>query len=228
MKKISFALLLIVLFLTGHSQGSQEKTGYTFSGLLSFDQYYLTEQVGTAPAKEFRSASRLPDDFTLGYHLGFINKKKNWHQSALGFSYFPAFVRTYSQSSEDGINWTDLVTPKSVNMELYQVDLSKTFKINLFLHRFYLTFGGGASGGVVRLPAFTASGEDLFLFSGQLWPFGGVELMLFKGLGLFAEMRYHVGLSESVSTISDGINSQWQYRFGQQEIRAGINLYFSK
>lgn len=214
--------------MTGHSQSSHEKTGYTFAGLLSFDQYYLTEQVGSSPSLEFRSADRLPTDFTLGYQLGFINKKKNWHQSTIGFSYFPSFKREYTQFSEDGITWTDLATPKSVNMELYQVDLSKTFKINLLLHRVYLSFGGGASGGVIRLPEFTESGEDLFLFAGQLWPFGGVEVMLLKGLGLFAEMRYHVGLSESVSTIHDGISSKWQYRFGQQEIRAGINLYFSK
>lgn len=227
-KRFTFLLLLLFGVISGFAQSNQEKTGYSFGALGSFDQYYLTEQIGSNPALTFGSEKRFPEQFNLGYQLGFISKKKYWHQSYLGFTYFPAYTRTYTQVSNDGNIWTYLSGERNQEMELYLMDISKTFKVNLFFHRFYLNFGGGASGGVIRWPKSDQVSEDMFFFTGQIWPFAGIEVMLFKGMGIFAEMRYHLGLSESITSSTNGITSEWSYRLSDEEIRVGINFYFSK
>jgi hypothetical protein len=227
MSKTLLTLILVFsAFLMVTGQGKHPKTGFQFAALASFDQYLLTEKAPDGTLLSFRSAERFPDDYNLGYQFGFISKKKTWHQSYLNLIYFPEFERTYTEYSLDDGTWLPLVQPRNQNMDIYLVEVGKTFKLNLFYHRLYLSFGGGASGGIIRWPDYQGENKDLFFFSGQIYPSAGVELMLFNGLGLFAEMRYHVGLSETVSLIEDGGEWEWNYSLHQKEIKAGITIYF--
>lgn len=222
-----FALtILLMIFAAGSiAQGKHPKTGIQFAAGGSFNQYLLSEVSPDGNMISFRSAERFPNDYNQGYQLGFIGKKKAWHQSYLNLVYYPEFERIYTEFSLNGTDWSPLSTNRTQLMDLYFLEVGKTFKLNLFYHRFYLTFGGGAGGGVIRWPDFQGDEKDLFFFAGQIYPSAGIELMLFNGLGIFAEMRYHFGLSETVSLMRNGDEWEWSYDLNQQEIRAGLTIY---
>lgn len=221
-------MMLIVSLLPAQdlkAQGKHPKTGFQFAASGSFNQYMLNELSPAGLLISFRSAPRFPADYNQGYQLGFISKKKTWHQSYLNLVYYPEFERTYTEASVNGGNWNPLIFSRTQAMDIYFLEVGKTFKMNLFYHHLYLTFGGGAGGGVIRWPDFQGDEKDLFFLSGQIFPSAGVEVMLFNGFGFFAEMRYHFGLSETVSLVKDGVEWEYNYTLNQQEIRAGLTIY---
>ncbi len=228
--KYLYAFFLIAVCaafpLQSIAQASGYNKGFQFSTLASFDQYAISHQINDGPTYHYRSSERFPNDFNLAYQFGLINRKKFWHQTTLNFTYFGKFTRTYTEYSPDQTNWTPLPHLVQFDQEIYFLDLGKNFKINLFDHKLYATLGFGAGGGIIRWPGAMEDG-DLFFFAGQVWPAAGIELKLLKWLGVFGEMRYHYGISETITQTLAGESNQWQYRLQGEELKLGVSIYYT-
>ncbi len=224
--KLTILLLITSSFLSSFAQKEGYQRGIQVSSLASFDQYFVLQKTDNDVNYQYRSEDRFPNDYNIAYQLGLINRKKYWHQTTLNFTYFPKFTRTYTEYKTDGNDWEILPHLVGFNQEIYMLDLGKNFKINLFDHKLYASLGFGAGGGIIRWPDALDNG-DIFFFAGQVWPSAGIELKLLNWLGIFGEMRYHYGMSETISQTSLGQTNQWQYRLEGQEIKIGINFYYS-
>lgn len=208
--------------MSGYTQDDSKK-GIQFAALSSFDQYFLSDKITGGVTSEYQSSELFPETYFVGYQFGFLNRKKKWNQSQINLTYFPEFERRYNEIKIGDEDWTP--SSKTVNMEIYMLDLSKIFKINIFMNMLYLNLGAGVGGGAIKWSTDVPEG-DFLSFAGQVYPIGGLELMLLKHFGFFAEFRYHYGISEPVTKTLDSVKHQYQFNMAGREFKAGLNIYF--
>jgi hypothetical protein len=221
MKKIYILLLISIISLSSFAQDDVTK-GIQCAALISFDQFYLSDKFGGEQI-DYRSSELFPETYFKGYQFGFIKRKKRWNQSQLNLTYFPEFKRNYNEMKIGDTDWAP--ADKTVNLEIYMLDISKIFKINLFMKMLYLNVGVGAGGGAFKWKSDVPEGE-FFSFAGQVYPIGGLEFMFLRHFGFFANFRYHYGISEPVSKTVDGLKHQYQFDMEGREFKAGVNIYF--
>lgn len=226
MKRI--LLISTVLFISFQLNAQKEKQGgLQFATLGSFDQYFFTQSLEGGSSTQFRSANLYPEQYFQGYQLGLISRKKSWNQNQFNFIYFPKFERIYTDFNIDNSSWTESANAvRNLDLEIYMLGLSKVIKINIFAGSMFLNLGAGLEGGIFKFTLPESPDDPLMAFAGQLVPSAGLELILFKHLGIFGDFRYHYGLSEEVSVNRNTDKYEYLFNLEGREIKAGVSIYF--
>ena len=160
------------------------------------------------------------------YQFGFLNAKKDWHDFRFSFIYMPETTKEYTKV-KDGEEWIDPGFG-SINkdMELYLMNMTHIYKLNLMAHRIYILAGFGVGGGVIRWPSYDSEGNDLYFLSYYAFPVAGMELKLTKRISLTGEYHYQYGNTNTQTESVTGGNIKWDYHLEGHEVALGINLYF--
>ena len=169
-----------------------------------------------------------PEQYLEAYQFGFINAIKDWHDFRFSFIYMPETTKSYTEIKNSNSDWislggTDIV---SKNMELYLLNISHVYKLNLIMHKIYLVVGFGGGGGVIRWPSYNSEGGDLYFLSYYAYPLAGVELKLFKRLSLTGEYHYQYGQTNSQTVSVLGGKTTYNYNLEGHEVAVGVNIYF--
>ena len=218
---------------TGISQ--DERSGINFSYVGNYNGFFLNVHedytspiTGTIDQKSIlRAPDRFPEIFMESYQLGFLNQKKSWHDFRFSFLYMPETKKENTEIKIEDLNWQELGTHTiSKNMELYMVNLSHIYRINLIAHFIYLNLGFGGGGGVIRWPDYYMEGSSMFFISYYAYPLGGLELKFGKHLSITGEYHYQYGNSLSQKEGVTGGDITWDYHLEGHEIGVGLNIYF--
>ena len=191
----------------------------------------VTDKIGSiSQSYSLRSPDLFPDpeQYLEAYQFGFINTKKDWHDFRLSFIYMPETTKSYTEIKNSNSNWLSLggADIVSKDMELYLINMSHVYKLNLMMHKLYLIVGFGGGGGVIRWPSHNSEGNDLYFLSYYGYPLGGVELKLFKRLSISGEYHYQYGQTNTQTVSVTGGNTTYKYNLEGHEVAVGINIYF--
>ena len=235
MDKLSFLFVPLFLLLTLVSY-SQEKTGgISLSYIGNFNRFYLhmdenytTPITGTVNRKSIlRSPDLFPDKYLEAYQVGFLNRKKSWHDFRFSFVYMPETTKEYTEINIDNAGWQDLDGHTvSKNMEMYLVNMTHIYKLNIIGHFMSINIGFGGGGGVIRWPSYNVEGTDIMFITYYGYPLGGLEFNFGKHVSIWGEYHYQYGKSLSQMDSVTGGDIKWGYRLEGHEVAVGMNFYF--
>jgi hypothetical protein len=224
-RSIILILTILTFFLIPCWSVAQEKrNGLSLAAIAGYNSFILSEEVNGIKTI-LRGDHTFPDQYHPGYQIGFIKEKSSWNQSRMNFTYFPSYTREYTEYEISGVT-QPLPVNRQIEMDIYMLELAKSFRINLFAGMLHLNLGFGANGGAIQWIPDQLPEDPMLSLSGSVYPSGGLEFLLFNQIGIIAEFRYHYGLSETVSKSFAGTSYKWKYNLEGREIKAGINIYF--
>ncbi len=233
--KLKFKLIAAILVFQSFALFAQKDPGggLHLSYNANFNRFFLTKHsmVGTASEtkRELRSPEIIPDEYLATYQFGFINHNKSWHDFRFLFQYMPKTTKSYKEYKDEGLDWQTFDNPNdyvSVDMEMYLINMSHLFKINIAAHHLYLNLGFGGGGGVIRWPSANEEGSDYYFLTYYGYPVGGIEILLGKHIGINSEYRYQWGKSGTQAATENGNKVKWGYQLLGHELSLGLNFYF--